>query len=80
MSVRIVFLGPLSDIAGQAEFALDAPLSWEGLLEAVGPAIAGQLGEGRINVACAGQVLADPTLLAASDGDEIALLPPVSGG
>ncbi len=80
MSVRIVFLGPLRELAREGERAVPAPLGWDGLLEAVGPAIAAQLREGRIAVACAGRVVADATQLAALDGDEVALLPPVSGG
>ena len=80
MSVRIVFLGPLSDIVGAAERAVAAPLDWAGLLDAVGPMLAEQLCDARVYVACAGRVLADKTALRAVDGDEVALLPPVSGG
>ena len=80
MAVRVVFLGPLRDIAGQDACEVDAPLDWSGLLAAVGPAVADQLEDQRVNVACGGEVLADRTALAAADGDEVALLPPVSGG
>ena len=80
MAVTIVFLGPLRDMAGEGERAVPAPLDWAGLLAAVGPDIAGQLQQERVNVACAGRVLADKTALHAQDGDEVALLPPVSGG
>ena len=80
MGVRILFLGPLQDLAGEAEREVDAPLDWTGLLEAVGREVADQLKEERVNVACAGRVLADKTALLAQDGDEVALLPPVSGG
>lgn len=80
MSVRIVFLGPLRDVAGEAERTVAAPLDWQGLLAAVGPSLAEQLRDQRVHVACAGRVLADKTALAARDGDEVALLPPVSGG
>lgn len=80
MSVRILFLGPLSDIAGDAERSAIAPLDWPGLLAAVGPAVAEQLRDERVHIACAGRVLADKTCLLARDGDEVALLPPVSGG
>jgi molybdopterin synthase sulfur carrier subunit len=34
----------------------------------------------KVRVAINGAVLADKTTLAAEDGDEVALLPPVSGG
>lgn len=80
MAVRILFLGPLRDLAGEQERDVAGPLDWAGLLDVVGPAVAGQLKLDRVNVACAGRVLADKTALLASDGDEIALLPPVSGG
>ena len=80
MSVTILFLGPLRDLAGVQEREVAAPLEWAGLLEAVGPEIAEQLGEERVNVACKGKVLADKRTLYAEDGDEVALLPPVSGG
>ena len=80
MSVTIVFLGPLRDVAGEAERVVSAPLDWQGLLAVVGPTLAAQLQDDRVHVACAGRVLADKTTLAAVDGDEIALLPPVSGG
>lgn len=80
MSVRIVFLGPLRDLAGETERVVSAPLDWQGLLDAVRPEIAAQLSDARVHVACAGQVLTDRTALAAKDGDEVALLPPVSGG
>ena len=80
MSVRIVFLGPLSDLAGAETREVPGPLDWRGLLAAVGQTVAGQLEDQRVHIACQGQVLADKTALAARDGDEVALLPPVSGG
>ena len=80
MTVRILFLGPLRDLAGMAEREVDAPLDWAGLLAAVGDDVAEQLRDQRVHVACAGRVLADKTALHARDDDEIALLPPVSGG
>ena len=80
MSVRIVFLGPLRDLAGEAEREVPAPLDWGGLLATVGPIIAEQLRDDRVHIACAGRILADKTALDARDGDEVALLPPVSGG
>lgn len=78
--MTIHFLGPLGDMAGAASREVAAPLDWEGLLEAVGPEVAEQLREPRVHVACAGRVLTEKTSLAANAGDEVALLPPVSGG
>ena len=80
MAVTVVFLGPLRDLEGVEERDFDAPLDWEGLLSAVGPEVAEQLRTDRVNIACAGKVLADKTALLAQDGEEVALLPPVSGG
>ena len=80
MAVKIVFLGPLRDMAGAESKEVEAPLDWAGLLVAVGDEVAGQLSEERVNIACGGRVLADKTALEAKDGDEVALLPPVSGG
>ncbi len=80
MAVTILFLGPLRDLAGVDSRETQAPLSWDGLLAEVGEQVAEQLRDDRVNVACAGKVLADKTALAAQDGDEVALLPPVSGG
>ena len=80
MAVKVLFLGPLRDMAGVDEREANAPLDWAGLLELVGEEVAAQLNEERVNVACAGKVLSDKTALDAQDGDEVALLPPVSGG
>lgn len=80
MAVTIVFLGPLRDLAGKADTTVEAPLDWLKLLEMVGPEVSEQLQLDRVNVACAGRVLSDKTALLAQDGDEVALLPPVSGG
>jgi len=80
MAVTILFLGPLRDLAGEPSREVEAPLDWTALLEAVGPEVAEQLKQERVNVACGGKVLADKTMLDAGHGDEVALLPPVSGG
>lgn len=80
MSVKLVFLGKLADLAGAAEKVIPGPLDWPGLLEA----LPGPLGEAvrgeKVKLALNGTVLPDKTALAASEGDEVALLPPVSGG
>lgn len=80
MAVTILLLGPLRDLAGSDTLEVDAPLDWAGLLSSVGEEVAEQLRNERVNLACAGKVLSDKTALSAQDGDEVALLPPVSGG
>nr|WP_247713171.1 MoaD/ThiS family protein [Qipengyuania polymorpha] len=67
-------------MAGEQEREVASPLDWAGLIEQVGPKIAAQLEDDRVNIACKGKVLADKRALIAEDGDEVALLPPVSGG
>ena len=80
MAVRIVFLGKLADLANAPELELEGPLDWSGLLGrlpgALGEAVAGE----RVKLALNGEVLPDKTTLDARNGDEVALLPPVSGG
>ncbi len=80
MAVSVLFLGPLRDMAGLDSQEMSAPLDWAGLLGAVNEQVAEQLQSERVNVACGGRVLSDKTQLRAEDGDEVALLPPVSGG
>lgn len=80
MSVTVLFLGPLRDLAGIPHAEYPAPLDWDGLLAAVSPAVAEQLREPRVHVACAGKLLSDKADLSAQEGEEVALLPPVSGG
>ena len=80
MSVRIVFLGKLADLAGAPEKDLAGPLDWHGLIAAL-PGPLGEAARGdKVKLALNGTVLPDKSALAARDGDEIALLPPVSGG
>ena len=80
MSVKLVFLGKLADLAGVSETDLAGPLDWEGLIEAL-PGPLGETARGeKVKLALNGTVLTDRTALAAKSGDEVALLPPVSGG
>ena len=80
MSVKLVFLGKLADLAGAPEKDVPGPLDWRGLLDAL-PGPLGEAVQGeKVKLAVGGTLLADKTALAANDGDEVALLPPVSGG
>lgn len=80
MAVKLVFLGKLADLAGAPEREIEAPLDWSSLIEALegdlGEAVAGD----KVKLAVNGAVLGDRRTLMAEDGDEVALLPPVSGG
>ena len=80
MSVPVLFLGPLRDLTGADRMDLPAPLCWEGLLGAVPRTVADRLSEARVRIAVAGTLLEDKKALMAGDGEEVALLPPVSGG
>lgn len=80
MSVRLVFLGKLADLAGAPEREVPAPLDWGALVEALEGELGGAIEDGKVKLALNGAVLADKTALFAGDGDEVALLPPVSGG
>jgi molybdopterin synthase sulfur carrier subunit len=80
VAVRVVLLGKLADLAGTGELALAGPLDWAGLLAGLPPALAEAAGDPRNRVAVNGALLAEKASLTAADGDEIAMLPPVSGG
>lgn len=80
MAVRIVFLGKLADLAGAPDREVAGPLDWPGLLEALPPELGEWAAGDKVRLALNGTVLADKTALQANDGDEVALLPPVSGG
>lgn len=78
--MKLVFLGKLADLAGASERDVAGPLDWPGLLAAL-PGPLGEAARGeKVKLALNGKVLAEKSTLAARDGDEVALLPPVSGG
>ena len=78
--ITVVLLGKLADLGGAPSFQLSAPLDWAGLKAALPEALAAVLDDPRNRAAINGALLADKTALMAGNGDEIALLPPVSGG
>ena len=80
MAVKLVFLGKLADLAGVPDKDVAGPLDWHGLVAALSGPLGEALRGDKVKLALNGAVLADKTGLAAADGDEIALLPPVSGG
>jgi molybdopterin synthase sulfur carrier subunit len=89
---RLVFLGRLADLAGcpQADLALAemrqaGPLGWAGLLgwlaqAGFAPALVDALAGPGVRVALNGALVPDKTAVVLAVGDELALLPPVSGG
>ena len=80
MAAKLVFLGRLADLTGVNEREVAGPLDWSGLLDALQGELGGWLASDKVKLAVNGRILADKLDLQASDGDEIALLPPVSGG
>ena len=80
MSVKLVFLGKLADLAGAPHKEVAGPLDWTGLLAALPGPLGEAVGGTRVKLALNGTLLADKAALAAGNGDEVALLPPVSGG
>lgn len=80
MAVKLVFLGKLADLANSGEMEVEGPLDWKGLLASVRGPLRDAAEQDRTRIALNGEVLADKAALSAKDGDEIALLPPVSGG
>jgi molybdopterin synthase sulfur carrier subunit len=78
--VTVVILGKLADLAGAPSLQMAAPLDWTGLKAALPEALSAALDDPRNRVAVNGALIADKAGLQAGDGDEIALLPPVSGG
>jgi len=84
--IRLVFLGKLADLAGKSDdrIAATGRLGWAdvaGWLEGhfSAPLVAEALGP-RTRIAVNGALVADPQALDFGTGDEIAFLPPVSGG
>ena len=80
MTVKLVFLGKLADLAGAPDKDVAGPLDWRGLIAALPGPLGDAARSERIKLALNGTVLTDKTALAAANGDEVALLPPVSGG
>ena len=79
-NITLLFLGRLADLAGHGERTCAAPLDWPALLAVLGPELAAAVGEDKVRVALNGLIVAEKGALMAEAGDEIALLPPVSGG
>jgi len=80
MALTLVFLGRLQQAAGAAERAVEAVPSLAALFDTLDPALAAVLGGDKVKIAINGEIVADRDACVLNDGDEIAFLPPVSGG
>lgn len=78
--IRLVFLGRLEDAAGTGELTVPPAASIDAVLAALDPGLAGVLREPRVKCAINGVLLREGDVPQLKDGDEIAFLPPVSGG
>lgn len=80
MALRLVFLGRLEDAAGAPEREVATVRSIAEVLAALEPDLAAQLQGERVRWAINGALTGRDVASALQDGDEIAFLPPVSGG
>ncbi|KUR78111.1 MoaD/ThiS family protein [Novosphingobium sp. FSW06-99] len=79
MSARLVFLGRLEDLAGTAEMAVE-PGPLDQVLAGLPRELAVALLVDRVRFALNGRLLAESGGITLASGDELAFLPPVSGG
>lgn len=75
---RLVFLGRLADAAGRGELEVGEG-SLESVLAALDPQLALALLDERVRIALNGELIGERSVVLAA-GDELAFLPPVSGG
>ena len=79
MTAQLVFLGRLEDLAGAAERAVPAgPL--EHVLAGLPRDLAVALLDPGVRIALNGRLLTESGGITLGEGDELAFLPPVSGG
>lgn len=76
---KLVFLGRLEDVAGLPEMAVQ-PGPVERVLATLDPGLAVQLLGEKVRMALNGRLLTDVGGIVLGQGDELAFLPPVSGG
>jgi molybdopterin synthase sulfur carrier subunit len=79
MTTQLVFLGRLADLAGAGELAVE-PGPLETVLAALAPELAVALLDERVRLALNGELIAGSGGIVLAEGDELAFLPPVSGG
>lgn len=81
MTLALVFLGPLEDVAGVPTMTLDidGPVSLADIAERLEPELAVAITAAKVRLALNGNVVSAAEMRA-DNGDELAFLPPVSGG
>ncbi len=80
MTLDLVFLGRLEEIAGGGRRAVPVVSSIDAAIDALEPELAEALRAPRVKLAVNGILLQDTDAPVLKAGDEIAFLPPVSGG
>lgn len=80
MALRLVFLGRLEDAAGEPERDVIHVSSYAQVLAGLETGLVAALADPRIKLAVNGEIVGDRGALVLADGDELAFLPPVSGG
>lgn len=79
LTATLVFLGRLADRAGATERRV-APGPLEAVLAALDPSLAIELLDERVRLALNGALIGERGGVVLAPGDELAFLPPVSGG
>jgi sulfur-carrier protein len=80
MALKLVFMGRLEDLAGAGEREIPAVSSLAEVLAGLENELSAALNSSKVRVAVNGKLVADRGALMLRDGDEVAFLPPVSGG
>ena len=80
MALRLVFLGRLEDAAGEAERDVLHVPGYDLVLAGLETDLVAALADPRVRLAVNGEIVSDRQALVLEDGDELAFLPPVSGG
>jgi sulfur-carrier protein len=80
LALKLVFLGRLADTAGADEREVAPVPSLAALLAGLEPHLSAELGGAKVRIAVNGNLVADRAMHTLRDGDEVAFLPPVSGG
>jgi len=80
MALKLVFLGRLEGAAGAQEREVIHAPTLDRVLAGLETDLVAALADPRIKLAVNGALVGDRAALVLADGDELAFLPPVSGG